>query len=160
MQDHKIQLEFRAADSPEELEDWQRNLISEAEKARQNAWAPYSNYLVGCALLLEDGRIITGSNQENAAYPSGQCAEGVALAAKAASASDGKIRAVAVATEEKEGRWPASPCGKCRQQLWEEERRYEQGFELILYSPGTPVLIFEKASELLPFAFRFRRPES
>jgi cytidine deaminase len=122
-------------------------LLEAARAVRANAWAPYSKYLVGAALLADDGRIFTGVNMENSAYPSSLCAEHNALGS-AISAGARRFSAIAVVTEPKPGAPFGSPCGKCRQVL------AEFGLDLTVYLAG-PSGPHETTTlrELLPRAF-------
>ncbi|MGI6605303.1 MAG: cytidine deaminase [Firmicutes bacterium] len=119
------------------------NLVAAAYKARERAYAPYSGYQVGAALLTASGRVYSGCNIENAAYGATVCAERVALF-KAVSEGERKFTALAVATEGKEA---ASPCGTCRQVLW------ELAPELVLYLTGPDGVQRVTLEELLPRAF-------
>lgn len=132
-----------------------RELINQAEQALLNSHAPYSNFHVGAALLLDDGTIIRGSNQENAAFPIGFCAERTALAARFAQAPDRKIEALAIAVMNKAGSIlpPIAPCGMCRQALLEEEQRQDGSIRVYLSGNDDRVMVFESVSSLLPFQF-------
>ena len=105
-------------------------LINAAELAILTSHAPYSNFHVGAALLMDDGSIIQGSNQENAAYPIGLCAERTALSAKVSQAHEKNIIAIGIATLNKDGNIlpPIAPCGMCRQALMEEELRQDSRY--------------------------------
>lgn len=122
-------------------------LIEAARAARANAYAPYSQYKVGAALLAEDGRIFLGVNVENSAYPSGLCAEHNAVGT-AVAAGARKFEAIAVVTDPKPGAAPGSPCGKCRQVLAE----FGLDLMVILAGPSGPHETV-KLSALLPRAF-------
>src|SRR5262245_7662435 len=104
-------------------------LVEAARAVRANAYAPYSRYRVGAALLAEDGRIFLGVNVENSAYPSCLCAEHGAIAAAVAAGAH-KFRAIAIVTEPKPGAQPGAPCGKCRQVL------SEFGLDLVVILAG------------------------
>lgn len=149
----------RAEDIPARSE-----LISMALEAAGKAYAPYSNYRVGAAALLENGEIITGNNQENAAYPSGLCAERVAVFYAGSQFPDVAIVSIAIAAFE-DGKFqdePVAPCGGCRQVLHEKE--FSQGgkpMEVILYGEKR-IQVLRSASDLLPLPFIFdkgNRPE-
>ncbi|TND02598.1 MAG: cdd [Bacteroidetes bacterium] len=111
-----------------ELPELSRNLLAEARKAAEKAYAPYSEFHVGAALLLENGTVVTGNNQENAAYPSGLCAERVAVFAAGAQFPDIPAQAIAISckTPHFSIDTPLSPCGACRQVLAEYESRHKQ----------------------------------
>lgn len=108
-----IEIKVEEFDSAEELESWQQNLLQKAEEAAKNAYAPYSLFHVGAALLLENGIIVTGNNQENVAYPSGLCAERVAIYSAGAQYPDIKIKAIGIfaRSENYTVDNPISPCG-------------------------------------------------
>ena len=119
-------------------------LIEAAREVRHNAYAPYSNYPVGSALVTKNGRIYTGVNVENAAYPSSMCAERVALF-KAISEGDRDFVAIAVVTDN-----AGSPCGACRQVMAE----FNPGMAVIMANPEGNILEETSVAELLPRAFR------
>lgn len=138
----------------EELTPQQRQLVEIAKSKTQDSYSPYSHFQVGAAVLLADGQIVTGSNQENAAYPSGLCAERTTLFAANANHPDTPVIALAIAcytnghfTEE-----VASPCGACRQVMLETEHRYKQPIQAILYGEHE-CYIFHSAADLLPLNF-------
>lgn len=138
----------------EDCSDSIKKLIEHAKGATKDAYAPYSNFQVGAAVLLSDGNIVTGNNQENAAYPSGLCAERVALFAANSQYPQTAVEAIAVAAFH-EGNYtdiPCSPCGSCRQTLLEVENRFEHPIKVIMYGRSK---IYEVASakELLPIFF-------
>lgn len=138
-----------------ELNAEDKNLLLEAQKATKTAYAPYSNYHVGAAVLLESGVIVTGSNQENAAYPSGLCAERVAVFAAGAHNPDVKIKAIAIAAfagKDTQPR-PVSPCGDCRQVMAEYEYRYKHAIRLIMQAQNDNIVILDNVKALLPFMF-------
>ena len=138
----------------EEMNPTLRKLVDKAKSMTQNAYCPYSHYYVGAAALLADGQIVAGSNQENAAYPSGLCAERTTLFAANANNPQTPVLALAVAcyTNGHFTKNAASPCGACRQVMVETEHRYGQPMQVILYGEDT-CYIFEKASDLLPLNF-------
>ena len=145
----------------DELSDLDKHLVECAKEATLRAYAPYSKYNVGAALLLDNGKIVEGSNQENAAYPSGLCAERTA-AFYASSANPGiAFKKLAIAAwinpgiekDREEGfqRHPVSPCGGCRQALLEYEHLYGD-IEVILYGKDK-IYILPSVKSLLPLAF-------
>jgi len=137
------------------LSEETQELINAAELAILSSHAPYSNFHVGAALLLGDETIVTGSNQENASFPIGFCAERTALAAKISSAPKETITAIAIATLNRDGKAlpPIAPCGMCRQALLEEETR--QGADIVIYLLGNKneVMVLPSVKNLLPFRF-------
>ncbi|MDP4616435.1 MAG: cytidine deaminase [Schleiferiaceae bacterium] len=150
--EHEITLHYRT------YEHWRQTLaipkaIAERlEALLLSAYAPYSNYPVSSIVVMESGEMIVGTNQENGAFPSGLCAERVAvLAAKAAHPNEA-IQTVYIMTGESE-REPAAPCGSCRQVLHETELRQIRPFELILLNKTDKALAFTGVQGLLPFSF-------
>ena len=155
MQEKKIALNFISAHLSE-LDSKDQELIANAKKAFVTAYVPYSGFLVGASILLENGEIINGSNQENVAYPSGLCAERVAMFYAGANFPDIKIKTIAVSVFSKsfEVTDVISPCGACRQVMAEYEDKQEQSIKVILHSPTDQVLIANKVQDLLPFMFK------
>lgn len=131
-------------------------LIEEAKKASLDSYAPYSKFHVGAALRLEDGIIVRGSNQENAVFPAGCCAERTALYYAGAEHPNTPIEAIAIAVwREKDGLFlakPASPCGVCRQHLVETEMRHGHDIRVILYGTDE-IYVLPSAKLLLPLTF-------
>ena len=129
-------------------------LVETAKRKTQDAYCPYSHYYVGAAVLLSDGQVLTGANQENAAYPSGLCAERTTLFAANANNPHTPVQALAVAcyTDGHFTADPASPCGACRQVMLETEHRFGQPMKVILYGERECYL-FERAADLLPVCF-------
>ena len=138
----------------EELSEEYKRLVDEAKNATQNAYAPYSEFNVGAAVLLENGEMVSGTNQENAAYPSGLCAERVTMFYANSKYPNVAPKALAIATfaggdflDE-----PITPCGACRQVLLESEIRYGVDMDVLLY--GTRgVYVVKSVKALLPLAF-------
>ena len=155
MQKKDLNISFEQYENIKELKDEDRNLLNEAMDATKSAYAPYSNFKVGAAALLENGVIVKGSNQENAAYPSGLCAERVALFSAGAQFPGIKIRSLAVAAfknPETDPR-PASPCGACRQVMAEYEQLHKQNIRFIMFSTGKKIIVSENVKSFLPFLF-------
>ena len=138
-----------------ELSDTDRQLVIAAQEATLNSYAPYSHFHVGAAVLLENGIIITGTNQENVAYPSGLCAERTALFYANSQYPETAVTALAIAARTAEGdlcKTPISPCGACRQVMLETEKRFGQNIRTLL--AGTEnIYMVESAKSLLPIAF-------
>ena len=135
--------------SPEEQE-----LVKKAMAATDNSYANYSHFHVGAACLLADGRIVIGANQENAAFPSGLCAERSAIFAAQSNYPEQPITTLAIAARNEHGflKSPISPCGACRQVIREIEDRYKQPVRILLYGEdGT--YCFRSVKDLLPFSF-------
>ena len=142
MQEKKITLNFISSHLSE-LDIKDQELIANAKEAFVTAYAPYSGFLVGASILLENGEIINGSNQENVAYPSGLCAERVAMFYVGSKFPDIKIETIAVSVLSKsfEVTDVISPCGACRQVMAEYEDKQGQSIKVILHSPNDHVLI-------------------
>jgi cytidine deaminase len=139
-----------------ELSDMQRKLMQAATDVANTAYAPYSNYPVGCALLMENGDIICGSNQENASFPAGSCAERSALFFAGSKYPGMPILAAAVTTLFP-AKDPVAPCGICRQALMEYEMRQEQPIELLMSHPGGRVYRSDSIGNILPVFFRYKK---
>jgi len=137
-----------------ELTEEAKKTIEAAKEASYRAYAPYSNFLVGAAVLLEDGTVITGNNQENAASPSGICAEQTAIFSANSLYPELPIHILAIAAQSG-GKFltePVTPCGSCRQVLLESEKRYGKKVEIYLY--GMEKIYYLKGVEtLLPLSF-------
>jgi cytidine deaminase len=141
---------LRANLTPSDLQ-----LLERAEEVSKNAYAPYSQFFVGAALRLDDGAIVLGTNQENVAYPSGLCAERVALFSASTNYPNRPIEAMAITVNTTKAilTEPLSPCGNCRQVIMEYQNKQKKPIRLILGGQGDTVWIFEDASVLLPFGF-------
>ncbi|MCS7005205.1 MAG: cytidine deaminase [Cytophagales bacterium] len=139
----------------EELPFQERELLQRAEQLTSNAYAPYSHFWVGCAILLENGTIIGGANQENAAYPSGLCAERTAFFHYGTFYSTIKIKAVAIAARRANQTifLPISPCGACRQVMLEYENKQNHPIKLIMRTFHNKIHIVQSLSDLLPLKF-------
>ena len=138
----------------DELHQDEKNLIEHAKDACFRAYAPYSQFQVGAAVLLANGEIVAGSNQENVAFPSGLCAERTALFYANSQFPEQAVISLAVAAYTK-GDFidrPVSPCGACRQVVLETEIRYGNPVRIILYGKSE-VYIIEGINDLLPLAF-------
>ena len=120
-----------------------------------HAYAAYSHYQVGAAVLLSNGLIVEGSNQENAVYPLGLCAERVAIFSACTQYPNEKIIALAVATEKKMGlgELPAFPCGSCRQVMVEQEYRFNISIPIYIIDSDPKVYLASSVKDILPFAF-------
>lgn len=138
----------------EELDEVLRNVVDAAKNMTQNAYCPYSHFHVGAALLMEDGQILLGANQENAAYPSGLCAERTALFAANANHPNTPVKVLAIAayTNGQFTKEAVSPCGACRQVMLETEHRFGKPMKVVLYGEEM-CYILESAAELLPLNF-------
>jgi cytidine deaminase len=130
-------------------------LLEAARNATLNAYAPYSKFRVGAAVRLVSGQILTGSNQENASYPAGLCAERVTLSAASACFPGMAVTSLALTyiNESGDSNHPISPCGICRQTLSEYEQRFSQAIRLVLGGSSGEIYVINRATDLLPLAF-------
>ncbi|MDR6301942.1 cytidine deaminase [Mesonia maritima] len=155
MKELNLQTKLQVFENLNELPTDAKKLMEESFKARDNAYAPYSNFFVGAAIQLENGEIITGSNQENAAYPSGLCAERTAIFYAGSKFPKQKILSMAISVKslQKEITEPTPPCGSCRQAIAEYE--YKQKSPIAIYFMGESGKIYKSNSlvNILPLAF-------
>ena len=138
-----------------ELLNEDKELVEKAYEVSATAYAPYSNFYVGASLRMEDNSIVLGSNQENIAYPSGLCAERVALFYAGAIYPNRSIKKICVVAKGDLipiDNW-VSPCGSCRQVMTESQNRQKEPIKVILVSQNNRVLVFNSVSDLLPFVF-------
>ena len=151
----KYSFEYEEYDSVDDLLPADSFLIGEARKATQLAYAPYSSFQVGAYAVLNSGEFVSGSNQENASYPVGVCAERVLLASLGQLFPNEPIATMAISYHNltAESNKPLSPCGMCRQALQEYESRVNQPIRLLLSGMTGKVLIISKSSLLLPLSF-------
>ena len=151
-----IVVSYKEYNGPDELTDEDLNLLEKARGAINSAYAPYSAYHVGAAVLLENGMIFTGNNQENVAYPSGICAERVALFYASSQYPDVPVKAMAVSAKAKgfTVHSPVTPCGSCRQVMAESEGRFQNRLRLIMRGENGKINVIEGVSNLLPLMFR------
>ena len=139
----------------EDLGSESKYLVHKAKEATAHAYAPYSKFCVGAAVMLEDGTVVTGANQENAAYPLCMCAERVALYATASLHPEKKILKRAVVAHKKNHKelTPATCCGACRQVMQEFEARQKKPIEVIMLGSANQWIQSPSATALLPFSF-------
>ena len=141
MKNIKIETELTVFENVQELPDSIQDLMNKAHQARKRAYAPYSNFMVGAALLLDNGEVVEGNNQENASYPSGLCAERVA-AFQAGALYPGvpfKAMAICASNDRLELNRPVPPCGACRQSLVEYELQQQRPFEVYFMGASGPI---------------------
>ena len=155
MNELKITSKFTLYKDSNELSELDNNLLLKAIEARNNAYAPYSKFCVGVALLLDNGSIIQGNNQENAAYPSGMCAERVAIWNAASQYPDVIIEKIFISAKAKNKviDKPVSPCGACRQTIAEYEVKQAQNIEILFTAETGNIIKAYSISDLLPLAF-------
>ena len=155
MKERKFQFSYKVLKNIEELEEEDASLLQQARKATKKAYAPYSRFNVACAARLENGRTVIGTNQENASYPVGICAERALLASVGTQYADEPIDTLAVSYNALDGdsNHPISPCGMCRQALTEYEKRAGKPIRLILSGMEGDIYIIGSAKDLLPLGF-------
>lgn len=154
MKQKKISFQYTEFTSEKELSSELKELANSAKIIAKTAYSPYSKFNVGAAILLENGKIITGSNQENSAYPSGLCAERVALFYANSQYPDIAIKAIAIIAfhNKKELDQPVYPCGACRQVISESQSRQKKPIQ-VLFLGKKLIHYIENASNLLPLEF-------
>lgn len=150
-----ISITYHSISGYGQLDETEKKLYDAAKSIRDKAYAVYSNFSVGCAVLLENGEIITGNNQENAAFPSGLCAERTAIFWIGANFPDMKIKKLFVigAPTDAVSSTPIPPCGACRQSILEYEAKQEENIEIYFASLDGEILKTESIRDLLPFSF-------
>ncbi len=151
----ELKIVFREFASEEELQEEDRTLLQAARSATERAYAPYSGFKVGAALRLQSGLVVQGNNQENAAYPSGLCAERTALFYANANYPDQAVDTIAVTARNASG-WmiePVKPCGSCRQALLESESRSGKLMRILLDGQSA-IYLLEGVDSLLPLNFK------
>ena len=155
----QINTSIEVYESLNDLKDDERVLIDCARKACERAYAPYSKFMVGAAVMLADGKIIEGNNQENAAYPSGLCAERVALFAASAIHNNTPVKMIAVTckTDTKVITTPVTPCGSCRQVIAEYEDKFNQPIRIIMTGEKGQVYACNGIDQLLPLLFNSKQ---
>lgn len=155
MKERKFEFNYLVYGSKEELPQAEQKLLTEAQKATAKSYAPYSHFHVGAAAQLSNGMILSGANQENAAYPISFCAERVLLATATSDHPEVPIDTMAISYsgEGQNSDHPISPCGMCRQALQEFESRFQKPIKLILGGMSGQVYVIDNVSRLLPLAF-------
>ena len=155
MTEHEIKIHFKEYASIDELNSDDKALCIEAVKALKTSHSPYSKFRVGVAMRLKSGKILYASNQENVAYPSGLCAERVALFHWGANHADDPIESMAITaqTDEFQLTRPVTSCGACLQVLAEYEKKQAKAIKMLLYCQGGPVWTATGVENFLPFLF-------
>lgn len=150
-----FQIDFEVFENEHALNDIEQQLFKAAKEARANAYAPYSQFLVGCAILLENGEIISGSNQENAAYPSGLCAERTTIYWASANYPNVEMKKLFVIGAPKDAITSTAipPCGSCRQSILEYEAKQKAPIEIYFASVEGEIYKTKCIRDLLPFSF-------
>ncbi|HSD14137.1 MAG TPA: cytidine deaminase [Flavobacterium sp.] len=155
MKNISVTSSFTVFDSVDELASEVKDLMVQAVAVRKKAYAPYSKFRVGAAILLDNGKVVLGSNQENAAYPSGLCAERVAIFHAGAIYPEAKIlkMVISATADSKETTEPIPPCGACRQSMAEYEIRQEVPIEIYFMGAVGKVFKSDSLKNLLPLMF-------
>ncbi len=151
---NKIEIEYSSFNNISELLDEDRSLLESAIEATNGSYAPYSKFNVGAAVLLENGEVLSAANQENAAYPSGLCAERAAIFYAHSKFPNSPIKAIAIAAKEGGSLTdlPVYPCGACRQVMHESQFRAKNKIRVIM-GGVSKIEIVDSVVDLLPFAF-------
>ena len=154
MTDKEIRIRYKEYSSVEEMNPEDRELAAEALKAMQGAYAPYSHFHVGAAVRMSNGQIVRGANQENAAFPSGLCAERTAMFAAGARYPDKDMLGIAIAggVMGRLAKEPVTPCGACRQVMAQYQAKSGKPMSVIMMSADR-ILKFEKVDDILPLIF-------
>ncbi len=155
MKEQHLKTPFTTYSSQSELPEDVIRLVEKAKEAISTAYAPYSHFHVGAAVLLANGKIVVGNNQENAAYPSGMCAERVAIWSAASRYPDEIVKKIVITVKSslKQVNKPVAPCGACRQTLLEYEVKQKEPIEIYFMGETGIVIQSHSLSDLLPFAF-------
>lgn len=155
MAEREIKFSLRVFKGLAELSSADAELMKAAKAVLDNAYAPYSKFKVAAAILLENSKIVTGTNQENAAFPAGVCAEGTALGAAASLYPDVPLTkiAITVKSETHTVNHPVAPCGICRQRILESETRFGRDIEIIIMGEEGEVYSIKSVKDLLPLNF-------
>ncbi len=156
MKTYELKIAYTEFDNASELSNEEQALLQKAREISKLAYAPYSNFFVGAALLLENGEVVLGNNQENVAFPSGLCAERVAIFSAGANYPNQKIKTIAISCNSKtfEVNEPLSPCGSCRQAMSEYEMKQNANIKIILAGEKGKIRVVNSISDLLPFMFK------
>ena len=155
MHEKEIKFSLRVFENKSELSKEDADLLNEAKNVLQNSYSPYSRFKVAAVILLANGKTVSGTNQENAAFPAGVCAEGIALGAASSLYPETALKKVAITV--KSGthvvNHPVAPCGICRQKLLEYETRFNKNIEIILQGEKGEIYSVKSVKDLLPLHF-------
>jgi cytidine deaminase len=156
MKIRNINIQIEEYDHSGLLKKPELHLLNQAQQAIEGSYAPYSEFRVGAAVLLENGEIVKGSNQENAAYPSGLCAERVAIFHAKSKYPDLKVKSIAITaiSDNFVTKSPITPCGACRQVIAETESRQNEKIRIIMKGQEGIVQAVNGIENLLPFMFK------
>lgn len=152
---HQLQIAFDIYDSPADLPETDRELLEAALQAAHDSWSPYSGFKVGAAVRLASGRIVSGSNQENIAYPSGMCAESICMFSAGAQFPHEAIIGLAVTTPSgpEDSDELLTPCGVCRQVISEYRSRHDEPIRILMRGRQGPIYVAPDIQALLPLMF-------
>ncbi|MEO5909164.1 MAG: cytidine deaminase [Ginsengibacter sp.] len=155
MSNEVFRFEFKIYDSIEDLAKEDADLLKEARKATQSAYAPYSNFKVGAFAKLVNGESVSGTNQENASYPAGICAERTLMSTASVLYPNVGIKTIAISYNNLNGKsdQPISPCGICRQSFVEFQQRTKTSIRIIMSGMEGKIQVIENAANLLPLSF-------
>jgi len=153
MKENTFSAVYKVYDSINELNPHDQRLLQDAQKASESAYAPYSNFQVGATLGLANGTTINGSNQENASFPVGICAERVALSALAAAQHNTTVNTIAIYCNNQSHQSPAAPCGMCRQALFEQQQRQKSNIRILLKGNAPEIIEISSVDDILPLGF-------
>ncbi len=154
--DKEMKISYTLFADKSELNDVEQKLYERAKQVRKQAYAPYSNFFVGCSVLLKNGEIIVGNNQENAVFPAGTCAEQVALNWTSANFPNEQIEKIFIVGAPKDIEKhiaPVPPCGTCRQVISEHEDRQQHNIEVYFASVVGEIYKINSVKTMLPFTF-------
>ncbi len=153
MDKKEIILQYKQYQDVSEMKTEDAELLKQAKEALKSSYSPYSNFPVGAAVKLVNGEIVKGSNQENAAYPSGLCAERVALFSASSQFPGVAVESIAIAISSPHSEAAISPCGACRQVMLESEDLYNQNMRVIMHGEDKGIMEVARVADLLPFGF-------
>ena len=155
MKKTEIIIRIKEYEFAHELSPDDNDVINKAKEAASEAYSPYSRLSVGAAVLLSNNKIIKGSNQENAAYPSGMCAERIALFYANSRYPDSYVKTMVICAKNKDGYLsnPIPPCGSCRQVMHETTERFNKEFKIILFGTNS-IQVIDNSKHLLPLSFQ------
>ena len=155
MKERELKFTLRIFDNIKELSEEDASLLAKAKDALKDSYSPYSNFKVAATVLLTNGKTVTGTNQENAAFPVGICAEGTALSAASALYPDTAVNKIAITV--KSGKQivnhPVAPCGVCRQRILEYETRFNSSIEIIMMGESGEIYSVKSVKDILPLNF-------
>jgi cytidine deaminase len=152
----ELKIAYTEYETENELSDIEQQLLKKAREMSLTAYAPYSTFQVGAAILLENGTIVSGSNQENVAFPSSLCAERVAMYYAGAQYPHVAIKTIAITCKAKSFHVgsPLSPCGACRQAMSEYEMKFKSPIKVILMGETGKIQVMDSIADILPFMFK------